>query len=538
MVPYIALSTLLFRTDLPDDPAEFAVLLREAKKRWLAELELNGGASVEVNGISRTKNDLLQALDECAQEDRLLLHKAIHSVYGLPAFLETGNSEGIAWDQLDYGQVTGKQKTEITRMLVDAYRERLRQCWNSEDTEAVNRLSEMTADAPAEILQEELRYTSEKEKLLVQSLNDDLEHYDNAGVVSEFLRKLSDEKTILFWVAFFSEVKDLAKIYCSYYDLMFRRRIPDVVLDKLVECARKARPLFGMQGWMVNELIFAHKNPKAGERGKPEPDPGYERPYKSNGLKIYQRIVLAVGLIAVIVMIMRSTDKSGSGGSSRFGRGWNTDQQKRLDEIMRQAQQWSKQRENFKQFEMAKPTATALFDVVRLSTGENDSSSAEYGRPETGDDPYRLQYSGGDAWVDSGTVFRVTNKSKYDAVLFISAGSTSKCVYIRAGEKFSLNVSLMRLAQMCISKGENWNSLDRHKVSGGENWGLYSVYSAQGGFTKIPHKEKAFDGLYYVHFSDGKLPAEVSITISNNSNTIKPAAVKMDVYQRDMIMRK
>src|SRR5580658_5833786 len=80
--------TLLFGEVLPS-PLDKKTVQRERKK-WLAELELSGGESLELKGHSFSKSEIIEYFETLQQETIAAWHVAIANDPVLLSFLEDG----------------------------------------------------------------------------------------------------------------------------------------------------------------------------------------------------------------------------------------------------------------------------------------------------------------------------------------------------------------------------------------------------------------------------------------------------------------
>ncbi|TND09819.1 MAG: hypothetical protein FD123_943 [Bacteroidetes bacterium] len=316
-VPYIAFKTLFFGKPLSDDPAMRAQMVRDARKRWSAEFELADGTSTVIDGISFRKSDILAALDECHDDERLRFREAVSLVPGLEDFLEIRSIRTISWEKLDDERISRVQQKEILKMTAEVFLERMRACWNNFDIRATEELGNMSDGAPEEIVQANIEFGKARKKFLIEVLEEDLLHFEETGEVRSYLVLLKNEQALIYWNSFFGEVTEIVRIYSRYYKAMKRRGAKRSQLRELIRYAKKAMPLAGSDDWKIRELARAHWFGLAGQSPAPmQTDLGknlaqhYASPGNVDGMRFKMAIlVLIIFGCLIIASIFIKRDK-------------------------------------------------------------------------------------------------------------------------------------------------------------------------------------------------------------------------------------
>lgn len=335
MVPYISLEHLFFGAELPLSVSGIGPLVRETRKRWQAEFELKEGAAVAIDGISFLKNEIFDALEDCLDEKKYGLRRAISRVPGLEDFLELRPCRFVAWQQLGSGQnssflpLTDQALSEwdqpgfaqlapvyrrsVIAMASVVFRERFRACWNSYDAAMAEELALLSDHAPEPLLSENIHFIREKKKFLLDVLRHDLAQYTREKTEDRYLALLTDESAIRFWQAFFGTLPDIARFYCSYYEFMVDRDEPEERIERLLHHAGLAVPLAGDEGWQLTELVRVHRQKDRETGNSGELVDAMERHQKNfmkywdnitgGNMRVSQRLLLFIILVILLILM-------------------------------------------------------------------------------------------------------------------------------------------------------------------------------------------------------------------------------------------
>jgi len=96
-VNYLSPLTLLETGAQPPSREDLPALIRRARKRWLAELELSGTGFLPLGGNELSREQIISLLDELNDPKRYELHLRIYSQRAFCRFLETGEASFFYW---------------------------------------------------------------------------------------------------------------------------------------------------------------------------------------------------------------------------------------------------------------------------------------------------------------------------------------------------------------------------------------------------------------------------------------------------------
>lgn len=299
---YLSPFTLL--GDFSPAGEDWAAVLRQARKRWMAEFELAGGDFIPINGVACSKAEVLAAIDSYTDPAALEFHRLLAAAKPLCAFLESGEIVPFHLSNMIGSWEREEDMFRAEDLFIEKYLDEVRAAWRLRDADRMALLHKIKFEGWETTGNAYYKFVETTRDALAEGLRKELFDYAKKGERGDLLKELSSPETLRLWKALLVYFDEVGEICQQLYLLMKKKRLKQEEYDHFAAGCEAALDLTLEQRWKLREILENYRFRVRTGFDAPEEDDDEEVTETKDGKRKFKPINSSYNRVTNIILVV------------------------------------------------------------------------------------------------------------------------------------------------------------------------------------------------------------------------------------------